>query len=286
MATACCTTTPVARLADHRTRPDGTSLRLAAAQVPDAGLGNLIRQGHQPHARRRGRPAPRAGGLLRRSAGADDQPARAPGGAVARHRPAVRDGRPGGERIGGERGAAERDQGRRVAARVPRGRAAAAARVPRGRAAAAAHVPAGDPGQPARLRYPPARPAGRPAAVHRRAARRGRRDPRPGPPDGRRPLAPDRGRRLRPAPGRAEDLGAPAGRGRRASDRPGARIPAAWRELASRRTGRRAPEFMTEGNEPAYARFESGYDPAEPFDQAIMATRAAVFPEHGMTPLP
>jgi acetoin utilization protein AcuC len=43
---------------------------------------------------------------------------------------------------------------------------------------------------------------------------------------------------------------------------------------------------MTEGTEPAYARFESGYDPADPLDQAIMATRAAVFPEHEMTPLP
>jgi len=41
---------------------------------------------------------------------------------------------------------------------------------------------------------------------------------------------------------------------------PGARIPAAWREHASRRTGLLAPEFMIEGNEPDYARFESGYD--------------------------
>jgi hypothetical protein len=64
------------------------------------------------------------------------------------------------------------------------------------------------------------------------------------------------------------------------------RLGAAWRELASRRTGRLAPEFMAEGIEPDYARFESGYDPADPLDQAIMATRAAVFPEHGMMPLP
>jgi hypothetical protein len=56
------------------------------------------------------------------------------------------------------------------------------------------------------------------------------------------------------------------------------RILAAWLESASRGTGRRAPEFMSEGNEPDYARFESGYDPADPLDQAIMATRAAVFP--------
>ena len=49
-----------------------------------------------------------------------------------------------------------------------------AARVPRGRAAAAARVPAGDPGQPARLRHPPARPAGPPGADHRRPAGRAR----------------------------------------------------------------------------------------------------------------
>ena len=68
---------------------------------------------------------------------------------------------------------------------------------------------------------------------------------------------------------------------------PGARIPAAWREHASRGTGRQAPEFMTEGAPAGYASFESGYDPADPLDRAIVATRlTAVFPEHGMTPLP
>jgi acetoin utilization protein AcuC len=66
---------------------------------------------------------------------------------------------------------------------------------------------------------------------------------------------------------------------------PRARIPATWREHAFRCTGRPAPEFMTEGNDPDYARFESGYDPADPVDRAIMATRAAVFPEHGLMPL-
>ena len=39
---------------------------------------------------------------------------------------------------------------------------------------------------------------------------------------------------------------------------PQAPIPAAWREHASRRTGRQAPELMTEGGDPRYAPFESG----------------------------
>ena len=67
---------------------------------------------------------------------------------------------------------------------------------------------------------------------------------------------------------------------------PGARIPLTWREHAFRRTGRPTPEFMTDGNDSGYARFESGYDPEDHVDQAIMATRAAVFPEHGLMPLP
>ena len=67
---------------------------------------------------------------------------------------------------------------------------------------------------------------------------------------------------------------------------PQARIPAVWREYAFRRTGRRAPELMTDGAQAQYTRFESGYDPADPVDRAIMATRTTVFPEHGLMPPP
>jgi acetoin utilization protein AcuC len=67
---------------------------------------------------------------------------------------------------------------------------------------------------------------------------------------------------------------------------PQARIPAAWREYAFRRTGRRAPELMTDGTRAQYTPFESGYNPTDRVDQAIVATRTAVFPEHGLMPLP
>jgi acetoin utilization protein AcuC len=64
---------------------------------------------------------------------------------------------------------------------------------------------------------------------------------------------------------------------------PAARVPAGWREYAARRTGgQMPPELMTEGADASYASFDSGFDPADPVDQAIMATRTAVFPEHGL----
>ena len=66
---------------------------------------------------------------------------------------------------------------------------------------------------------------------------------------------------------------------------PASPTPAAWREYAARRTGSRAPEFMTDGSQAQYPSFESGYDPADPVDQTIMATRTAVFPDHGLMPL-
>jgi len=67
---------------------------------------------------------------------------------------------------------------------------------------------------------------------------------------------------------------------------PRARTPAAWREYALRRTGHHPPELMTDGAGAQYTRFESGYNPADRIDRAIMATRTAVFPEHGLMPLP
>jgi len=72
---------------------------------------------------------------------------------------------------------------------------------------------------------------------------------------------------------------------------PGARTPAPWRDYVERRTGLRAPEQMTEGAPVRFESFESGHDLEsghnlnEAIDQAIMATRNAVFPTHGLMPL-
>jgi acetoin utilization protein AcuC len=42
---------------------------------------------------------------------------------------------------------------------------------------------------------------------------------------------------------------------------------------------------MTDGSDGAFAAWEEGYDPADRLDQAIVATRSAVFPLHGLDPL-
>lgn len=66
---------------------------------------------------------------------------------------------------------------------------------------------------------------------------------------------------------------------------PGTPTPARWRDYVTRRTGLRAPDQMTDGTAARFEPFESGYDPSDPVDRAIMATRNAVFPLHGLMPL-
>ncbi len=65
---------------------------------------------------------------------------------------------------------------------------------------------------------------------------------------------------------------------------PAAPTPAAWRDYVDASVTEAAPEVMTEGASGAFPDFDAGYDPAEPVDQAIMATRNAVFPLHGLFP--
>jgi acetoin utilization protein AcuC len=67
---------------------------------------------------------------------------------------------------------------------------------------------------------------------------------------------------------------------------PSTSTPESWREYVSRVSAEAAPELMTEGGADRFSAFETGYDPADPIDQAILATRTAVFPTHGLMPTP
>jgi acetoin utilization protein AcuC len=49
-------------------------------------------------------------------------------------------------------------------------------------------------------------------------------------------------------------------------------------------TSQVAPDTMTEGAPAGFASFDDGYNPGDPVDQAILATRKAVFPLHGLMP--
>ncbi|GGO89650.1 acetoin utilization protein AcuC [Wenjunlia tyrosinilytica] len=66
---------------------------------------------------------------------------------------------------------------------------------------------------------------------------------------------------------------------------PATEIPDEWRHEVYRRTRQDAPRRMTDGRTPHVRSFEDGgYDPADRLDQAVLATRRAVFPHHGLMP--
>ncbi|MCQ4081189.1 acetoin utilization protein AcuC [Streptomyces sp. RB6PN25] len=66
---------------------------------------------------------------------------------------------------------------------------------------------------------------------------------------------------------------------------PEAETPQEWRAEVYRRTRQSAPLRMTDGRTPVWRGFEeAGYDPADRLDQAVLATRRAVFPLHGLLP--
>ena len=65
---------------------------------------------------------------------------------------------------------------------------------------------------------------------------------------------------------------------------PGAPVPETWRAYTQSRTGRTPPERMGDGADPAYEPWAPGSGAADGVDQAIRATRAAVFPAHGLDP--
>jgi acetoin utilization protein AcuC len=59
--------------------------------------------------------------------------------------------------------------------------------------------------------------------------------------------------------------------------------PARWRELARSIGGETAPLTMSDGASAEYVPFTSGADPGDPVDRAILRTRSAVFPAHGLS---
>jgi acetoin utilization protein AcuC len=63
-------------------------------------------------------------------------------------------------------------------------------------------------------------------------------------------------------------------------------VPEGWREDIQRLLGRRGPLRMTDGRQPVYRDWRQGYDPETWLDRAIHATRMAVFPLHGLDPMP
>jgi len=63
---------------------------------------------------------------------------------------------------------------------------------------------------------------------------------------------------------------------------PAAETPSAWRDYITSRLGRIAPRRMTDGRTPTWRDFEGGYDPSDPVDRAVNATRNAAFPAHGI----
>lgn len=66
---------------------------------------------------------------------------------------------------------------------------------------------------------------------------------------------------------------------------PESELPFEWREQVRIMTGDQGPYRMTDGGTPSFRPFSEGYDPADRLDQAVLATRRAVFPAHGIEPL-
>jgi acetoin utilization protein AcuC len=61
-------------------------------------------------------------------------------------------------------------------------------------------------------------------------------------------------------------------------------IPEEWRNEVYARTRQEGPRRMTDGRAPVWRDWSDGYDPADRLDQAVLATRRAVFPLRGLLP--
>ena len=61
-------------------------------------------------------------------------------------------------------------------------------------------------------------------------------------------------------------------------------VPQAWLDHVQAALGRTGPALMGDGRETWWRSWEVGYDPEDPVDRAVMATRKAIFPLHGLDP--
>lgn len=61
-------------------------------------------------------------------------------------------------------------------------------------------------------------------------------------------------------------------------------VPREWLQHVQAVLGVRGPPLMTDGVTPVFTDWSLGYDPGSRLDQAILATRRAVFPHHGLDP--
>jgi acetoin utilization protein AcuC len=67
---------------------------------------------------------------------------------------------------------------------------------------------------------------------------------------------------------------------------PGTETPGDWREHVRTSLQRTPPYRLTDGRNPAWRRWEEGFNPDTALDRAIHATRSEVFPLHGLDPWP
>lgn len=65
---------------------------------------------------------------------------------------------------------------------------------------------------------------------------------------------------------------------------PSTPVPEDWLDYVRNRFGHQGPPRMTDGRDTWWRGWEVGYDPEDAVDRAVMATRKAVFPLHGLDP--
>jgi acetoin utilization protein AcuC len=65
---------------------------------------------------------------------------------------------------------------------------------------------------------------------------------------------------------------------------PSTPVPPEWLADVAERFGRQAPARMTDDEEPQWEPWAEGHDLENLVDRAVMATRRAIFPLHGLDP--